>query len=1197
MLLAGGTADLSFGTAGEARTLINGGPAVLTDFATQSDGKIVAVGYVTRSSNNDIVVVRYTADGQIDPTFAQGGLQPGVANIAFGPNSDDRAFAVAIQSDDKIVVAGSTSNGTNSDMLVARLSASGSLDANFNNSGIATIDFRPSDVANDVAIQTDGNIVVVGAAGSDFGLARLTPSGARDSTFGTAGIQLTDLGLTDAANAVALSGSKIVVGGESSGNFALARYNMSNGVLDGSFTNGGFTVFSPAGRQQNKINDLAIQSDGRIVAAGESLGGSRFFLTNDFAVLRFTSDGRNDLTFGQGGQVFTDFGGNDTASAVAIQPDNKILVAGTSFPGVIFKTVRYFSDGSMDTGYGLGGSTTFPFGTANAIALQGNDKILVGGFSPQGEFVIDRYTLGNPQGEFEFGATVYQGQEGSTPVMVTINRAGGSLGTTSVQVDATDISATFPGDYTPNTAVVTFNPGETSKTIAFSLPLDQSPEGTETFRIDLSSPTGGAILGASTRQSATVRITDSPGVLQFATLQFTATTLTDKVATITVTRTVGIGGPISVHYATGNGGTAQPNVDFTPTSGTLSFGDTETIKTFTIPLITNLDATGTKTIPLTLSMPMGGATLGTPATAQLVLQAPSSLEFGGSTGAPLGTFFRAESNVKGALTTATITVLRTGGLEGTTQVDYATADGTATARINYVMTSGTLVFGPGETSKSFPVQVIGDGVAKGNTSVRILLSNPAGGGTLGGRSEATLVIVDAPGRFQFSTSNYQYQESAGSALITIQRLVGIGGVVSVDFTTFDIDGKAGVDYAGTKGRVTFAPGEVSKSIRVPIINDGKLLGNNRAFGIQLSNPTGGSELGTVDRTTVTILDSRQPGAVNDFNGDGKSAVAVYRPDTQQWFAADAPSIPFGGSGDFPLPGNYNIPAKTDFAVYRPSTAQWFINGKNNNVPIQFGAPYLDVPVPADYDGDGKTDIAVFRPTTAVWYILGSSTGLRVVAYGAPGVDRPIPADYDGDGLADIAVFRPLTSQWFIAGTSGVQKAVSFGAPALDQPIQADYDGDGKADIAVFRPTTDEWFILRSSNNTTLPIQFGAVGTDIPVPGDYDGDKKSDLAVYRVTTGEWFLRYADGRVQKVLYGQGLRDLPTDMPLSFRERAVRPPQPDTPQPQPNGGFGTVVGSTSTYVPLVPQGAAHDQAIELFADALLKGKPRSTAINFLR
>jgi hypothetical protein len=255
---------------------------------------------------------------------------------------------------------------------------------------------------------------------------------------------------------------------------------------------------------------------------------------------------------------------------------------------------------------------------------------------------------------------------------------------------------------------------------------------------------------------------------------------------------------------------------------------------------------------------------------------------------------------------------------------------------------------------------------------------------------------------------------------------------------------------------------------------------------------------------VAGVATRTPGP-SDFNGDGRTDIAVFRPTTGTWFVrgGSPAEVRFGVSGDVPVPGDYNGDGRTDIAVFRPLKGIWYFHG-GSPAEVRFGAAG-DVPVPGDYNGDGKTDIAVFRPATGTWFIRGGSPSQ--VWWGTLG-DVAVPGDYNGDGKTDIAVYRPATGTWFIRGGSPAE--VRFGGTG-DRPVPGDYNGDGKTDIAVFRPATGTWFIRGGSPSQ---MRFG-VSADLPVPGDYDGDGKTDIAVFRPATGAWFVR--GGNPAEVRFG--------------------------------------------------------------------------------
>ena len=346
--------------------------------------------------------VTFSQDGSLDNTFGVNGI----VTTFFG-SGDNYANATAIQADGKIVLAGASFNSNGSPCFaLTRYNTNGSLDNSFGNSGIVTTSFGSGEsYANDMAIQTDGKIVVAGESDNStnssqprFTLTRYNTNGNLDNTFGTAGIVITSFVSEGFANAMAIQADgKILATGEGTNvggaGIALTRYNI-NGSLDNTFGTAGIVTTSIGGSCGGSA--IAIQADGKIVVAGYGL------TTNNqlcFALTRYNTNGSLDNTFGTAGIVTTIIGGDYSsfAYALAIQADGKIVVAGENSINNnqdVFALTRYNINGSLDNTFGTGGIVTSLIGTscrARALAIQADGKIVVAVGSSNLNFTLTRY--------------------------------------------------------------------------------------------------------------------------------------------------------------------------------------------------------------------------------------------------------------------------------------------------------------------------------------------------------------------------------------------------------------------------------------------------------------------------------------------------------------------------------------------------------------------------------------------------------------------------------------------------------------------------------------------------------------------------------------------------------------------------------------------------------------------------------------
>jgi uncharacterized delta-60 repeat protein len=246
------------------------------------------------------------------------------------------------------------------------------------------------------ALQSDGRILVAGNSGGNFAIARFFSNGYLDTSFGVAGVQTVNLGYTDTAYSIAVQGTAILVGGSSNNNFALARLT-SNGTLDTSFGNSGTKIIDFG--STDEAYSLTIKSDGKIVVAGKSGG--------NFAVAQLSSTGVLDTSFSDDGlQTFLVSGNSNSAKDVAIQSDGKIVTVGTCYVSATqsydFAIARLNTLGNLDNTFSADGkdnqnSSRYGSDRAYAVAIQADGKILVGGgFS--GQPTIFRY---NPDGSLD----------------------------------------------------------------------------------------------------------------------------------------------------------------------------------------------------------------------------------------------------------------------------------------------------------------------------------------------------------------------------------------------------------------------------------------------------------------------------------------------------------------------------------------------------------------------------------------------------------------------------------------------------------------------------------------------------------------------------------------------------------------------------------------------------------------------------
>ncbi|HEX6401320.1 MAG TPA: delta-60 repeat domain-containing protein [Actinomycetota bacterium] len=352
------------------------------------------------------------APGDLDSTFGRGGKV--ITNLTVGRDS---AEDVAIQANGKIVVVGRTVGRSSGKFALVRYRTDGHLDSTFGGNGIVTTNLaKREDSASAVAIQPDGKIVVVGTA-----------------------------------NIAALSYV-----------FAIARYER-DGTLDAQFGKGGKVRLGFSAGGDDSAADLAIQPDGKIVIVGSS------YVLDMFALARLDPDGSLDTSFGGDGRVTTSVGpGADSAQAVAIQPDGKIVVAGESwtlsgFDGI--DVVRYEADGQVDLAFGTDGVATVEFTEGSdgagdmvrAVAIQSDGKIVVAGDAGGHA----EYTSGFGLARFDADGTLDATFHGDGKIVTNFTRWDDSASDLTIGADGRIVAAGVAGygwDSVATFAVVRYEP-------------------------------------------------------------------------------------------------------------------------------------------------------------------------------------------------------------------------------------------------------------------------------------------------------------------------------------------------------------------------------------------------------------------------------------------------------------------------------------------------------------------------------------------------------------------------------------------------------------------------------------------------------------------------------------------------------------------------------------------------------------------
>ncbi len=320
----------------------------------------------------------------------------------------------------------------------------------------------------------------------------------------------------------------------------------------------------------------------------------------------------------------------------------------------------------------------------------------------------------------------------------------------------------------------------------------------------------------------------------------------------------------------------------------------------------------------------------------------------------------------------------------------------------------------------------------------------------------------------------------------------------------------------------------------------------------------------------TLTVTRSAYVINDFNGDGKSDVAIYIPASGSFairYSNGQPDqiIPFGlpGAGNsIPVAGDFDGDGIADLAVYIPSQATLYYRPSSGGTDV---ANYIgiagagqSIPAPGDYFGTGRTDVAVYLPSLAEFAIRNPTTNKDVIIpFGIPGAGMSIPApgDYDGDGKTDLALYFPSLGEFAIRPSSGgADEIIRFGIAGAGQSIPApgDYDGDGKTDLALYLPAAANLAYRPSNGGPDVYNYFGIAGPGqtLPLPGDYTGVGHTQVAAYFPASGEFGFRPGNGMPDSI-FPFGVPGTGQSLPVTVVDEALTQ-------------LGSTVSAASIFIP---------------------------------
>lgn len=866
-----GTHDASFNPGGGADEFIS-------SIALASGNIVIGGGFTSFDGQSRYHVAQLDANGALDASF-----NPGLG-------ADDTVWAVAVQADGKVLIGGEFNSVNGFPRAhIARLNSDGSVDQSFNPTNTLNAAVQAIAVAPDGTIYVGGDFTLAGAF-SRNAIARLKADGTLDTTFDPR------TGANGSVYSLALqTDGKLLIGGsfdvvDLRGRNNIARLN-SDGTLD--------TAFDPGRGANDSVYAIKLVPGGRILIGGVFTSVSD---TRRVGLARLFPDGTVDTSFLdtaynhfagiQNPPYFTE-GATPTNPksfilSLALQEDGDVIIAGNfrKVGGGRWLNAIQPRQAGEQTEYGITGVTRAAYRNRENLArLMGNDS---GGRETDGpgniglaasaysidenaaslyvKAVREHGTLGHIEATFSVPPQPAGPGAAETTTDYTFNRinpafttswsltrniADGIFGTNNVSRMVTGPNDLILSSADDITVIVSNRAGiQGNRTTSFNMDV---PSGADVFFLGGENIPLGAALGRSAASLQINEVDTLPGVISFTSAGFTVNENGTN-AVITLTRTNGSAGSVSVVFSTANG-TAINNVNYTGVSNTVAFGQGITNKTVLVPILNNATVQADDlTVQLALRSPVGGATIGL---SNAVLSIVDDDFLAGRIN-----FSTVASSAEESSGTARVVVTRSGGNLGALSVQYATQNGTALAGTHYLGQTNTLSWNNGDSSpRNLDITLLPDGLVTPNLSFNVRLSNPTIPGALGARTNTQVTILngDFYGSPQFSAASYNVSETGGYATVVVNRVGGSAETLSVNYATSPgtaVSSGPLPNFVATNGTLVFGPGVVSRTFTVPILNDG-VVNTPISFFVNLSGLTpGGATLGSPVTAQVNIIDAQ-----------------------------------------------------------------------------------------------------------------------------------------------------------------------------------------------------------------------------------------------------------------------------------------------------------------------------------------------------